>query len=218
MEDINFAIYLQYLIGLIAIINPFGFLPVFYSMTDHQYEADRLKTAKTTTISVAIILLVSLFFGKMILDAFSISLNSFRVAGGFLIISIAFTMISGRLGEHKQNKEEKQTDVSEYDNIGVVPLAMPMMAGPGAIGSTIVWGSNYSSFFDHIGFACGIVIFATGSYVLLRFSAPVVKKLGKTGTNVITRIMGLILMSLGIEFVVTGVRALFPILATGIAS
>lgn len=76
-------------------------------MTAHQYEADRNRTNLITSVSVGIILLVSLFFGKVILDAFSISLNSFRVAGGILIVSIAMTMISGKLGEHKQNKEEK---------------------------------------------------------------------------------------------------------------
>ncbi|MBR0574516.1 YchE family NAAT transporter [Pasteurella atlantica] len=206
----HFSIYLQFFIGLFAVVNPVGFLPIFYSMTEHQYEAERNHTTFVTSISVCMILLVSLFFGKLILDAFSISLDSFRVAGGFLITTIAITMINGKLGEHKQNKEERNTDVSEYDNIGVVPLAMPMMAGPGAIGSTIVWGSNHHQWTDYIGFSLAIIAFAIICYISLRFSAPVVKKLGKTGTNVITRIMGLILMSLGIEFIVNGLGNIFP--------
>ncbi len=214
MESINFSIYFQFLIGLFAIVNPIGFLPIFYSMTEHQYETERNKTTFITTFSVCIILLTSLFFGKLILDTFSISLDSFRVAGGFLITSIAITMINGKLGEHKQNKEERNTDVSEYDNIGVVPLAMPMMAGPGSIGSTIVWGTQYNEWIDYLGFSVAIVIFAASCYIALRFSAPVVKKLGKTGTNVVTRIMGLILMSLGIEFIVNGIANLFPALVT----
>ncbi|MBV6524550.1 YchE family NAAT transporter [Ursidibacter maritimus] len=207
---VNFAIYLQFFIGLFAIVNPFGTLPIFFSMTAHQYEADRNRTNLTTSISVGVILLVSLYFGKLILDVFSISLNSFRVAGGFLIVSIAMTMISGKLGEHKQNKEERNEDVSEYENLGVVPLAMPIMAGPGAIGSTIVWGTRYHSWVDYVGFSVAIILFAATCYVLFRFSAPLVKRLGKTGSNVVTRIMGLILMALGIEIIVAGLSNLFP--------
>lgn len=207
---INFAIYLQFFLGLFAIVNPFGTLPIFFSMTAHQYEADRNRTNLITSISIAVILLVSLYFGKIILDAFSISIDSFRVAGGILIVSIAMTMISGKLGEHKQNKEEQKADLTEYDNIAVVPLAMPIMAGPGAIGSTIVWGTRYNSWVDFVGFSIAIVIFALICYVLFRFSAPLVKKLGRTGSNVVTRIMGLILMSLGIEIIVAGLGNLFP--------
>lgn len=207
---INFAIYLQFFIGLFAIVNPFGTLPIFYSMTAHQYEADRQRTMLITSISVGTILLVSLYFGKLILDAFAISLNSFRVAGGLLVVSIAMTMISGKLGEHKQNKEEKNQDLSEYENLGVVPLAMPIMAGPGAIGSTIVWGTRYHSWVDYLGFSIAIIVFAAICYVLFRFSEPLVKRLGKTGTNVVTRIMGLILMALGIEITVSGLTNLFP--------
>lgn len=207
---INFAIYVQFFLGLFAIVNPFGTLPIFFSMTAHQYEADRNRTNLIASISIAVILLVSLYFGKMILDAFSISLDSFRVAGGMLIVSIALTMISGKLGEHKQNKEEQKADLHEYENIAVVPLAMPIMAGPGAIGSTIVWGTRYHHWVDFVGFSLAILLFALICYVLFRFSGPLVKRLGKTGSNVVTRIMGLILMSLGIEIIVTGISNLFP--------
>lgn len=210
MDIFNFAIYLQFFIGLFAIVNPFGTLPIFFSMTAHQYETDRHRTNMITSISIAIILLVSLYFGKLILDAFSISIDSFRVAGGILIVSIAMTMISGKLGEHKQNKEEQKADLTEYENIAVVPLAMPIMAGPGAIGSTIVWGTRYHNWVDFVGFSIAILLFAAICYILFRFSAPLVKKLGRTGSNVVTRIMGLILMSLGIEIIVAGLSNLFP--------
>lgn len=207
---INFSIYLQFFIGLFAIVNPLGTLPIFFSMTANQYEADRNRTSLITSFSIGIILLVSLYLGKTILDIFSISLNSFRIAGGLLIVSIAFSMINGKLGEHKQNKEEKSEKLSEYENIAVVPLAMPIMAGPGAIGSTIVWGTRYSNWIDWLGFTVAIIVFSAICYILLRYAAPLVKILGKTGTNVVTRIMGLILMALGIEIMVAGLGQLFP--------
>lgn len=214
----NFSIYIQFFIGLVAIINPFGILPVFVSMTAHQYATERNRTNMITSISVAIILLISLFVGELILNIFSISLDSFRIAGGLLIVTIAMSMISGKLSEEKQNKEEKAADFSTVENIAVVPLAMPIMAGPGAISSTIVWASRYNSWTDWLGFSVAIVLFSFACYWLFRSGPMLVKMLGKTGSNVVTRIMGLILMSLGIEVIVAGVSNLFPaLLGTGLA-
>ena len=103
--DFNYSIYIQFFIGLVAVVNPFGVLPIFVGMTTNQYEAQRNKTNLVMCISVAVILLTSLYLGQIILNIFSISLNSFRIAGGILIVSIAMSMISGKLGEQKQNKE-----------------------------------------------------------------------------------------------------------------
>ncbi|EEY71272.1 putative membrane protein [Grimontia hollisae CIP 101886] len=158
---------------------------------------------------MAAILVVSLLAGQLLLDFFSISLDSFRVAGGLLLVSIAFTMMSGKLGEDKQNKQEQSESVSR-EQIGVVPLAMPLLAGPGAISSTIVYASRYPSSVDTVGLIASICIFATGIWGLLRLAPTIVKFLGQTGINVITRIMGLILAALGIEFITNGLRALFP--------
>lgn len=206
----HLSIYMQFFIGLVAVINPFGILPVFVGMTAHQYEAERNKTNLITSVSVGIILLVSLYIGQPLLNLFSISIDSFRIAGGLLIISIAMTMISGKLGEEKQNKEEKATDFSNSDSIAVVPLAMPIMAGPGAISSTIVWGAQYNHWVDWVGFTVAIILFAVMCYGLFRSGPLVVKFLGKTGSNVVTRIMGLILMALGIEVCAVGISHLFP--------
>ena len=109
-------------------------------MTSYQSAAVRNKTNLTTAnLSVAIILLTSLFLGDGILQIFGISIDSFRIAGGIPVVTIAMSMISGKLGEDKQNKQEK-SETAVRESIGVVPLALPLMAGPGAISSTIVWG------------------------------------------------------------------------------
>lgn len=101
----------------------------------------------------------------MLLDLFSISLDSFRVAGGLLLLSIAFSMMSGKLGEDKQNKQEKSEYISR-EQIAVVPLAMPLMAGPGAISSTIVYGSRYPNMLDTLGIILTVVasVFALGCF------------------------------------------------------
>ncbi|AIR66754.1 YchE family NAAT transporter [Cedecea neteri] len=201
--------YIKFFIGMFALVNPVGIIPVFISMTSYQSAAARNKTNLTANLSVAIILWTSLFLGDGILQVFGISIDSFRIAGGILVVTIAMSMISGKLGEDKQNKQEK-SESAIRESVGVVPLALPLMAGPGAISSTIVWGSRYHSWGHLLGFSLAIALFAFCCWLLFRIAPWLVRMLGQTGINVITRIMGLLLMSLGIEFIVTGVRAIFP--------
>ncbi len=212
MQTLELAIFLQFFLGLVAAVNPVGIMPVFVSLTGHMTPEEKRKTATTANIAVAIILCISLLAGQVLLDMFSISLDSFRVAGGLLLLSIAFSMMSGKLGEDKQNKQEKTEYVSR-EQIGVVPLAMPLMAGPGAISSTIVYGARYPSMFDTVGISITIGLFCFCSWLLFRSAPLIVRFLGQTGINVITRIMGLILGALGIEFIANGLRNLFPGLA-----
>ncbi|MEG3220571.1 YchE family NAAT transporter [Vibrio gigantis] len=212
MQGLELAIFMQFFLGLVAAVNPIGIMPVFVSLTAHMPPEERNRTALQANIAVAVILIVSLVAGQMLLDMFSISLDSFRVAGGLLLLSIAFSMMSGKLGEDKQNKQEKSEYISK-EQIGVVPLAMPLMAGPGAISSTIVYGARYPAAIDTVGIGISIIAFATCSWLLFRSAPVIVRFLGQTGINVITRIMGLILGALGIEFIANGLRNLFPGLA-----
>ncbi|TQP04898.1 YchE family NAAT transporter [Vibrio cholerae] len=212
MQSFEIAIFLQFFLGLVAAVNPVGIMPVFVSLTGHMTLEEKNKTAATANIAVAIILIMALLAGQMLLDLFSISLDSFRVAGGLLLLSIAFSMMSGKLGEDKQNKQEKSEYISR-EQIAVVPLAMPLMAGPGAISSTIVYGSRYPNMLDTLGIILTVVAFSFCSWLLFRSAPYIVRLLGQTGINVITRIMGLILGALGIEFIANGLRNLFPGLA-----
>lgn len=205
----DFAVYFKFFIGLFALVNPMGILPVFISMTSYQTAPARNKTNLTASLSVAIILWTSLLLGDAILGMFGISIDSFRIAGGILVVTIAMSMISGKLGEDKQNKQEK-SETAIRENVGVVPLALPLMAGPGAISSTIVWGTRYHSWSYIVGFAVAIALFALCCWLLFRAAPWLVRLLGQTGINVITRIMGLLLMALGIEFIVTGIKSIFP--------
>lgn len=155
----DFSTYFKFFIGLFALVNPVGIIPVFISMTSYQTAVARNKTNLTANLSVAIILLTSLFLGDSILQIFGISIDSFRIAGGILVVTIAMSMISGKLGEDKQNKQEK-SETAVRESIGVVPLALPLMAGPGAISSTIVWGTRYHNWVHLVGFSVAIALFA----------------------------------------------------------
>lgn len=206
---VDLYIYIKFFIGLCALVNPIGMIPIFTTMTHGQSILERQKTNLIANISASLILIISLFFGSSILSAFNISISSFRIAGGVLIISIAFSMISGdfikKIKEIKENQKNKT-----LENISVIPLAMPLIAGPGAISSTIVWSTYYPTWINLFG--CSLVIFLFSLVCWLCFQAApcVVKILGKTGINIITRIMGLLLMALGIEFITIGISSVFP--------
>ncbi|WP_249961557.1 YchE family NAAT transporter [Histophilus somni] len=202
----EFSVYLQFFIGLIALVNPIGVVPIFYAMTSGQSRVQQSHTAMITCFSIVVILLISFYFGNFILSSFNISINSFRIAGGIVVVMIALTMINGKIGDHKINKEEQKEDFSEKDNIAVVPLAMPILAGPGSISATIVLGSSQSSWSEYLYSSITIALFGLTCYILFRYSEPVIEKLGKTGSNVIARIMGLLLMSLGVEIITTGLK------------
>ncbi|STT48106.1 membrane protein [Klebsiella pneumoniae] len=186
----DFSAYFKFFIGLFALVNPVGIIPVFISMTSYQPAAVRNKTNLTANLSVAIILLTSLFLGDGILQIFGISIDSFRIAGGILVVTIAMSMISGKLGEDKQNKQEK-SETAVRESIGVVPLALTIngrargnqfnyrLGDPvpllGASGRVLTGDS-------------GICPSAAGGFSVWRRGWS--RLLGQTGINVITRIMG----------------------------
>ena len=205
----DLTLYVKFFLGLIAIINPFGLLPVFVSLTSHQTELERNQTGKVANFAVVIILLVTIFAGQHILNLFSISLSAFRIAGGTLICIIAMSMLQGKLGEVKRNKEEDR-EASGMDSVAVVPLALPLMAGPGAISSVIVSAAEHNCFENLIGMSITVILFGLLSFMLFRMAPIIFKVLGNTGINVITRLMGLLMLSIGIEVISAGIKGLFP--------
>ncbi len=204
-------LYVKFFLGLIAIINPVGLLPVFVTLTSHQTEVERNHTGKVANFAVVIILLTTIFIGEHILNMFSISLSAFRIAGGSLIAIIAMSMLQGKLSQVKRNQEEDR-EASGMDSVAVVPLALPLMAGPGAISSVIVFSSTNNSLVDMIGMSITVIIFGLMSFGLFRMAPIIFKVLGTTGINVITRLMGLLMLSIGIEVIAAGIKGLFPTL------
>lgn len=205
----DITLYIKFFLGLLAIINPIGLLPVFVSLTSHQTEDERKQTAKEANIAVVLILLVTMFVGQHILNMFSISLSAFRIAGGSLIAIIAMSMLQGKLGEVKRNKEEDR-ESSAMESVAVVPLALPLMAGPGAISSVIVSAAAHNTWLDLLGMSFAVIVFGIFSFLLFRMASMICRLLGKTGINVITRLMGLIMLSIGIEVIAAGIKGIFP--------
>lgn len=204
----EFYIYIKFFISLFAVINPIGMIPIFASLTDHQTFKERNKTNIITNITVVLVLCTALFLGNYILKIFNISLESFRVAGGILIMFIAYSMINGELARksHTVKFTEEKKQLNFTDNISVVPLAMPLIAGPGAISSTIIWGTLNKNIYYLLGCSVTIIIFSFFCWFLFRISPYIAKFLGNTGMLVLARMMGLLLMSLGMQSIISGLK------------
>jgi len=204
--------YVKIFIGLLAIVNPFGAIPLFISMTADQNSRQRRQTINVVAFSVSIILLVSLFFGQLILQFFGISIASFRVGGGILILLMAIAMLHAKTSHIKQTDEEADESIQK-ESVAIVPLAMPLMAGPGAISTVILAAHKANGVAHYTIIALGIILLSIVVWAVLRLSPWIAARIGATGINIFTRIMGLILAAIAVEFIAIGLKGLFPALA-----
>lgn len=195
-------------ISLIAILNPVSAAPIFLGLTQGQTVRERAQVARTTSIAVTIILLVSAFAGRSILYFFGISLSSFRVAGGILIIMIGLDMLNARPSRSRETPEEAAEALNRKE-IAVVPMACPQLAGPGSISFVIMFAGKGSGVLDILSLAGIILLGGITSYLTLLLALPLGNALGRTGMNIMTRIMGLLLVAVAVEFVMTGVKAMW---------
>ena len=198
-------------IALFAIVNPIGSVPIFISATDGWNRKDKLRTANVVAMTVFMVLLTSALFGDGILEFFSITIPSFQVGGGILILLIAINMLHAKQSHSKQTPEEAKT-LEERDVIAIVPLSIPLLAGPGAIGSMIIAAQQSKTLLGHISLAIPIFVVAMLIWLTLQLSSYIADKLGTIGINIVTRLMGLILAAMAVEFIAHGVIGLFPAL------
>jgi multiple antibiotic resistance protein len=199
-------------IALFAIVSPLGSLPVFISATKDWTQHDRAKTARTVALTVFIVLMVSAFIGEDVLDFFGISIPSFQVGGGILLMLIAIAMMHGKQSDTRQTKEEAR-DIEERKVTAIVPLSIPLLVGPGAISSMILSAQQHPTFTGHLALAIPAFIVATIVWLTLQLAEGIARFLGTIGINIITRLMGLILAAMAVEFIARGLTGLFPQLA-----
>ncbi len=209
---ISYAEYFKIFISLVAIVNPFGVIPIFISMTAAESTAERRKTMNLVPIGVTVILLASLFFGEELLRIFGISIDSFRVGGGILILLMAISMLNAKISSIVQTGEEADESIRK-ESVAIVPLAMPLLAGPGAISTVIVAAHKTVGVTHYIIMSSVIMLLSVLIWGVLRMSPWIVRHISATGINIITRTMGLILAAIAIEFIANGIKGLFPVLA-----
>jgi len=199
-------------IALFAIVNPIGSVPIFISATDGWSNEERRRVAKTVAFTVFLVLAVSAVLGDKILAFFSISIPSFQVGGGILLMLIAISMMHGKLSEARQTKEEAIA-VADRHAIAIVPLSIPLLAGPGAISSMIIAAQQSPDLIGQASLMIPIGIICLMIWGALSLSTNIAERMGTIGINVVTRLMGLILAAMAVEFIAHGLQGLFPRLA-----
>lgn len=209
---LDYAQYIKIFIGLLAILNPLGVIPLFIGMTADESPKQRRRTIDMVAIGVTVILLVSLFLGEHLLSFFGITIDSFRVGGGILVLLMAIAMLHAKTSLMKQTDKEADESI-EKESVAIVPLAMPLLAGPGAISTVILAAHKSTSVMHYLIISLCIVLLSVVVWAALRMSPWIERRIGSTGINVFTRIMGLILMAIAIEFIAAGLKGIFPVLA-----
>lgn len=205
---IDFASYLNIFVTIFSILNPIGIIPLFLAITADQSTNQKKSTIKNTIIAVLLILLLSAYVGNYLLNFFGIDIDSFRIAGGILLLLMAINMLQAKIPSTKTNEKE-QNEAIEKEDISIVPLAIPLIAGPGAISTVILFSSSMPTVIDKV--VLGIVIIFTSLLLwpILRLSKPIGEYLGRTGLNISTRIMGLILAAIAVRFILEGLLGFY---------
>lgn len=191
--------------ALFSIINPLGTLPIYVGLTIDESKAERSRICLWTAINVFLILVISFFMGKYVLSFFGISIDALRIAGGLIITTSGFSLLTGSFKKHKGIDKRVEEDAEKRNDIALTPLAIPMLAGPGSISLLITFYQEYQEIHEKIIATLAIAGIAVVIFLILRSGHYIVKLLGASGINAISRIVGFIIIAIGVEYISTSI-------------
>ncbi|MBM4250728.1 MAG: NAAT family transporter [Deltaproteobacteria bacterium] len=199
-------------VTLFFIIDPLTTVPVYMTLTERYSDDHRRQIcAKASTIALGILLVVA-FAGLKLFELFGITLPAFQIAGGILLLIVGIAQVNEVRSKVSPNEEDESL---EKDDITVFPLAMPLLAGPGAISTVILMATKASGLMRKVELVLAITACIALAYLTLRAAKYLFKLLGNTGLNLLSRIMGLLLTAMGVQFVINGARDILPLLVAG---
>ena len=202
-------LFISAFITFFVVIDPPGCAPIYASLTSSAPERDRRIMAIRAILVAAIILLVFALFGEQMLSALGISLDSFRIAGGIMLFLIALEMVFEKRTERREDRAQEIIEQPEIEDVSIFPMAMPMIAGPGSIAAVMLLTSQHDGIDNAL-----VILGALGSVLLLTLigllaAGPLMRILGNKVEAVITRVLGVLLGALAVQFVVDGLNASF---------
>ncbi len=201
--------YFKIFTALLFMVNPIAAFPTFLAATSSMSPKERSRTTNTAAIAVTLVLVTFCLLGEGLLALFGIRVDSFQVAGGIILMTLALSMLGGEPGATKQRADEAE-EALDRQSIGVVPLAIPLLSGPGTMSTMIVY-ANADPSMTHRGILVLISIgIGIAVWLGLRAADPMRRLLGRTGLNVATRVMGIIVAAVAVEFITTGLLGLLP--------
>jgi len=195
--------------SVFSIVDPFAAVPIFLVLVGSQSRAAQNGVAFRASLTCFGVLTAFAAAGSLIFTFFGITIAAFKVAGGILLFGVAFDMLRAKPSATKTTAEERNEAESKED-VGLIPMGIPLLSGPGAMATVTVLAGKSHGWEAHVGLHLAIAAVSLIAFVVLRSSMLVARVLGKTGLNVIGRIMGLILAALAIQFVMDGVREALP--------
>ena len=189
---------------LFSLINPLGFLPICLALTDKYNKSQRNKVLKSGILTALLTLIVFALLGATIFSFFGITVEAFQIMGGIIFFKTGQRMLEGNIGKTRTSPQEEEENL-EKENIGITPIGIPIIAGPGAITATMVL-TGKTGHIEHTSLLLISIIFVLMvTYLTFLWGESLINRLGETGSKVIQRIMGLLLMVIAIQFFITGV-------------
>ena len=188
-------------LALFPIVDPFGGVPIFFTMTAGWTAQDRKRTAFKTGLWVFVILVTFLFFGRFVLYFFGISLPVLKIAGGLIVANTAWSMVTS----HARITPAESHEAEEKEDISLTPLAMPLMSGPGAIGVVMALAAHVDSAASYLGMIIGIAGVALSVLLFFWLGGPLVRRLGPSAVGAINKIFGFLILAIAVQLVWDGV-------------
>ncbi|OYT88984.1 MAG: hypothetical protein CFE46_00680 [Burkholderiales bacterium PBB6] len=206
------------LIALLAIVNPIGVVPFFIHFTQAFSREERQRTIRTSSLAAFAVVSISAVAGLKIIEFFGISIASFQVGGGLLLLISSMHMLNAQPAESRsEDVNQGQAKADAGSSIAVVPLTIPLLTGPATISTMVIYAEKTRTFWEHAALVGYGVVIGAATFVAFSASGRIAKVLGQTGINVMTRLMGLILAAMAVELLADGLIKLFPVLASHLA-
>lgn len=199
----NIFIYIFF--ALFSVLNPLGAVPIFIGLTQENTKKERSRISIWTAINVVIILTISFFVGEYVLKFFGISIDALRIAGGIVIMNSGFALLSGGFSKNRGVNKEVQHDAQSRSDIALTPLAIPMLAGPGSISLMIATHQDNSGTLNQLLVCLAVLAIGLSIFLILRSADYISKVLGASGIVAISRIMGFIVLAIGIQYITNSV-------------
>ncbi len=202
---VDFLFLVTVYVAVFSVLNPIGAIPTLISLTSNYTPEERRKVIERSITVAGGVIIGFMFIGVYIFDVLGISISDFELAGGVLLFKVAFDMLQGKTSNTKLTADEEKESLSK-DEIGVVPLGMPLLAGPGTITTTMIYFNLRSTGLeDKVMVFVAVLLVIISAFIVLRSSTLLFKRLGRTGSMIISRVMGLLLAAIGVEFMANGI-------------
>lgn len=196
-------LFIYLFVALFSVLNPIGTVPIFVGLTQNDSKQECSRISLWTSINVFLILIISFFIGKYVLNFFGISIDSLRIAGGLIIVSSGFSLLSGKFNKKRGINKKIENEAQKRNDIALTPLAMPMLAGPGSISLLIAFYQEHNATNELIVASLAILAIAFTIFIILRSAHYLAQILGASGIVAISRIVGFIVVAIGIQYIVS---------------